>query len=111
MLIPAAFAFSSDQSTITPDITTATQTAFKQREENKIIDEASRTGRVSPRHSGRRTNPYEESSCKQGSIDSNERDFRNFFLEGHFLSSEKRFSDGRVSSHTPLDTGEMNMFT
>lgn len=113
MLIPAAFAFSSDQSTITPDITTATQTAFKQREEHKLLEDGNRTGggRMSPRLSGRRTNPYEESSGKQGSIDSNERDFRNFFLEGHFLSSEKRGSEGRGSSHTPLDTGEMNMFT
>ena len=68
MLIPAAFAFSSDQSTITPDITTATQTAFKQREEHKLTEEVNRTvpgaGRNSPRLTGRRTNPYEESSGK-----------------------------------------------
>lgn len=54
--------------------------------------------------SGRRTNPYD---AAQDSLD--DKDIRNFFMDGHYLSSEKRGSYG--SSQTPLDTGEMNMFT
>ncbi len=72
--------------------------------------EESKLRGASPRPSGRRTNPYEECGQRPESLDSHDKDIRNFFMDGHFLSSEKR-SDGRGSSHTPLDTGEMNMFT